>query len=170
MLSFTKKTEYALISLCYLADEPARTISAREIAEAYRMPTALVMNILKTLHHSGLISSTRGTKGGYRLQADLSEVSLRRLIGILEGPVRLAECVEPGCQTTPGALEEPCKIASGCPIQGPIQALHAKLVSFLDEVNVADLVVSGQRIDVPLGRVGTRKEASPDLYCCPVTA
>ena len=65
MLSLTKKTDYALIALAYLAERPDRTVSAREIAGGFQMPVALVMNILKTLHHAKWLASTRGAKGGY---------------------------------------------------------------------------------------------------------
>lgn len=137
MLSLTKKTDYALIALGYLAERPHLIVSAREIAERFGMPPALVMNVMKTMHHGKLIVSTRGTKGGYRLLADLSKVSVHELISILEGPIRLAECIildgecrGKGC----------CKISRGCPIQAPIKALHGKLVNFLREVRLSDIV------------------------------
>jgi Rrf2 family protein len=140
MLSLTKKTDYALIALGYLADRPDETVSAREIAAAFEMPAALVMNILKTLHHAGMLLSTRGTKGGYRLTADLGKVTMYELIEVLEGPVRLAECVirEEPC----GSDGAPCKIGRQCPIQGPIKALHTKLVRFLKDVRLSEVVVA----------------------------
>lgn len=140
MLSLTKKTDYALIALGYLADRPGQTVSAREIAEQFHMPGALVMNILKTLHHANLISSTRGTKGGYRLLADLGKVSMHDLISVLEGPVRLAECVtiEQEC-----AEPECCKIKESCPIQGPVRSIHSRLVGFLKDMKLSEVLQNG---------------------------
>jgi Rrf2 family protein len=141
MLALTKKTEYAMIALTYLAERPGRTISAREIAAAYNMPGALVMNILKTLHHAGLVDSTRGTKGGYRVRADLAAVSLHELIAVLEGPVQLAECA-----STPDGIREECpegqgcKISGTCPIQGAVRTLHGRFVGLLQDVKLADLL------------------------------
>lgn len=153
MLSLTKKTDYALIALCYLAERRNQTVSAREVAEAFHMPAALVMNILKTLHHSGVLMSTRGTKGGYRLIADLARISVYDLIEMLEGPVHLTECSGP--PLGPGESRN-CKVGpSACPIQAPIHALHRKLVSFLKEVKVADVVLNGQRITTPLEYAGS---------------
>jgi Rrf2 family protein len=139
MLSLTKKTDYALIALGYLAEHTDQTVSAREIAETFNMPGALVMNILKTLHHANFISSTRGTKGGYRLTADLNSVSMHDLIGVLEGPVRLAECVdiEQECPQP-----ECCKITNSCPIQGPVRALHGRLVNFLKDVKLSEVLAA----------------------------
>lgn len=168
MLSLTKKTDYALIALGYLAERRDKTVSAREIAQAYAMPSALVMNILKTLHHATLISSTRGTKGGYRLVADLDKVSLYDLIETLEGPVRLAECVllegvhceaqERIQQGTPPD-DASCKIRQSCPIQTPIRTLHARLVKFLRDVKLADILSNsdGKHAELPGELVGLRE-------------
>ena len=49
------------------------------------------MNILKKLQQHGILTSTRGVQGGYRLGVDLTDVSLFESIRILEGKV------EPGC-------------------------------------------------------------------------
>jgi Rrf2 family protein len=154
MLSLTKKTDYALIALGHLATNPGRTVSAREIAERFEMPGALVMNILKDLHHGHFLASTRGTKGGYRLSANLEMTSLYDLITLLEGPIKLAECVlaEHEDQCPQGA---PCRIAGNCPIMGPVAALHVRLVGLLKDVKLADVLVPGRRIDVPLGLVKT---------------
>jgi Rrf2 family transcriptional regulator, cysteine metabolism repressor len=154
MLSLTKKTDYALIALGHLAANPGRTVSAREVAERFQMPGALVMNILKDLHHGGFLASTRGTKGGYRLSADLNVASLYDLITLLEGPIKLAECVVAENECPQGAC---CRIASSCPIMGPVAALHARLVGLLKEVTLADVLVPGRRIDVPVTAVGTTR-------------
>ena len=142
MLSLTKKTDYALIALSYLAKRSDQTVSAREIAAEFEMPAALVMNILKTLHHNGVLSSTRGTKGGYRLCTDLGKISVHGLVQILEGPVQLTEC-----SATDRDPREPrrCKVRN-CPISGPIQTLHAKLVKSLKEVKLADLMRNGRHV------------------------
>ncbi len=137
MLSLTKKTDYALIALGYLAERPQAIVSAREIAERFGMPAALVMNVMKTMHHGKLIISTRGTKGGYRLLADLSKVSVHELISVLEGPIRLAECVmlDGECKG-----KHSCKLSRACPIQAPIKALHGRLVGFLRDVRLSEIV------------------------------
>lgn len=156
MLSLTKKTDYALIALGYLAEHRNQTVSAREIAEAFAMPAALVMNILKTLHHANFLSSTRGTKGGYRLTVDLRKISIHDLIEVLEGPVRLAECVIVDNESA-GCGEGHCKIGRGCPIQAPIQALHTKLVGFLKDVTLAEVLNTSQKkAEAPAEMVGSK--------------
>ena len=91
MLCLSRKTDYALIALGYLAERQEQIVSAREVAVAYSLPQALLMNILKRLQQHRIVVSTRGMKGGYRIGTDLDAVSLHELIRILEGKV------EPGC-------------------------------------------------------------------------
>ena len=132
MLRLSKKADYALISIGYLAEHTGHVVSAREIAERCQLPLPLLMNILKVLHQRGILKSVRGANGGYQVASDLGEVSLLELSDLLDrtdGEVKMA-------------------------LHGPAQALQYRLVRFMDEVSVADLVMPGRRIDVPLERVG----------------
>ena len=93
MLSLTKKTDYAVIAMCHLALAPQRVASAREIARSFGMPLSLLMNILKRLCVAGLVRSVRGAQGGYALARPAGQITLADLVVALEGPVRLANCV-----------------------------------------------------------------------------
>ncbi len=55
MFMLTKKTDYAIIALSHLAQRPAEVCKSREIAEKYRVPAALLTNVLKTLAQKELI-------------------------------------------------------------------------------------------------------------------
>jgi Rrf2 family transcriptional regulator, nitric oxide-sensitive transcriptional repressor len=137
MLSFTKKIDYALIVLGYLAEHSATVVSAREISAHFGMSAALVMNVMKALHRCDFITSTRGTKGGYRLIADLSKVSVHDLIAIVEGPVRLAECIALDGECRKGRT---CKLFRACPIQKLVETIHGRVVSLLKDVKLAEIL------------------------------
>ncbi|HAU38285.1 MAG TPA: hypothetical protein DCX07_11305, partial [Phycisphaerales bacterium] len=114
MLSLTKKTGYGLIAMTYLArvegDAPA---SAREIAERFGVPASLLGNVLKELSGAGLVESVRGARGGYRLARPPESINLADLVEVLEGPIRLAECV-----AEQGGLPDDavCSLMDRCPI------------------------------------------------------
>ena len=147
MLSLSRKADYALISLAYMAERSDQVCSAREIAASQNLPLPLLMNILKTLHTHGLLSSQRGVKGGYRIAVDLDKTSLCELISIVECPGH-GDC---GCQA-PAEVEAVGRDA----IYSPVQALQYKLRRFLRQIQLSDLIIPGRRIDVPLERVGTK--------------
>ena len=146
MLRLSKKADYALISLAYLAEHPDHVVSAREIAETCGLPLPLLMNILKVLHQRGILRSTRGATGGYRIASDLSQVSLYDLN-------ELVERVENGSDVEPTR-----RLAQ----HGPAQALQYRLIRFMKDVSLADLVLPGRRIDVPLERVGVLKTSKSE--------
>src|SRR5256885_8102784 len=75
MLRLSKKADYALISLAYLAEHRGHVVPAREIAERCQLPLPLLMNILKVLHQRGILRSVRGASGGYSIEAGLGRPS-----------------------------------------------------------------------------------------------
>jgi Rrf2 family iron-sulfur cluster assembly transcriptional regulator len=133
MLCLSRRIDYALIALADLAQRGEGAVaSARDLADANQLPQSLLMNILKRLHRHGIVRSVRGANGGYVLRGGLDDLSLYDLIGIVE---------------------------DGDPMSrqhrhGPVQALQYRLVKFLRDVTLSDLVMPGRRIDVPLERVG----------------
>jgi Rrf2 family protein len=148
MLCLSKKTEYALVALAYLAEQSDRVASAREIAAAHGLPLPLLMNILKNLQGHGLLLSTRGVKGGYRIHADLNALTLDELIAMVECPGHAVAGGDCGCLD-----EVPTMHLTRLLGHGPVQALQLRLKKFLKDVRVADLVLPGRRIDVPLERL-----------------
>lgn len=144
MLALSKKTDYALIALAHLASRPGRTASARQIAAERELPAALLMNILKDLHRAGIISSSRGTHGGYQLDVDPSALSMHDLVLALEGPVRLVSCAPDECEHETPEEEEACRVNGKCAVQAPLQALHFRLVRFLQNFTLADVLDSAE--------------------------
>lgn len=136
MLALTRKTDYALIALTHLAQNVGVVCTAREIAEKFHIPTALLMNVLKTLNQGELVKSVRGAKGGYSLAARPDDVSLASIIRIIEGPVRFVQCSGEAVASP----DEACDLIDLCPIKLPLQRIHARLEQFLQQITLADIV------------------------------
>ena len=148
MLCVSKKVDYALSALSFLAVHAGRVCSAREIAQTHNLPLPRLMNLLKRLHRKGVVRSVRGVRGGYVVSDQLDQVSLYELITILE--------VDPAHRLNGEAIE-----GNGF---GPVHALQYRLIRFLKDVKLSDLILPGRRIDVPLERVRTspaRKVVKP---------
>lgn len=140
MLAFTRKTDYALIALTHLAQHPNECNSAREIASRYGVPLPLLMNILKQMTQRGLAQSVRGPRGGYRLAISPDKISLNDIIGAVEGPVQLVQCVDWYQNKARGKLKSGCDLMAACPVRPTIHRVHARLVEFLSGVTLADVV------------------------------
>ena len=134
MLCLSKKTEYALIALGYLAERPGQVASAREISRAFELPLPLLMNILKALNRHDLLTSSRGIRGGYQIGRGLMTASLYDLISILDGDQPPSQLVEVH-QDDRGEEHRPLSI------HAPVQALNVRLAKFLDDAKLYDLVM-----------------------------
>lgn len=85
-MRFTKKTEYGVISMVYLARHADRgVISIKDIASHEDYPVAYIEKILQALKRAKLVVSAEGSHGGYKLARKPSEISLREVIDALEG-------------------------------------------------------------------------------------
>ena len=91
MLRLSKKTDYALLALQYLASpgEPG-DVSARAIAQRFEIPAELLAKILQRLAHGGLITAHRGVHGGYRLARSPDAISIADIAQAVDGPASLA--------------------------------------------------------------------------------
>jgi Rrf2 family protein len=143
VLSLTKKVGYGLIALTHLSRQPqGQLASARSIAEQFGVPVSLLMNILKELSAAGYVDSVRGARGGYKLSRSPEDITLADLIGTLEGPIRVAECVQaPSSSPAKGS----CPLTTGCPIMKPIQEVQDRLYGVMSELTLADIARNGGR-------------------------
>ena len=138
MLSLTKKTEYALIAICHLARVGRdKTVSARDIHEAYGVPLPLLMNVLKRLNQAGHVVSTRGAHGGYNLAVPPNKLSLTDMIEAVEGPVQFVRCADLSKRN------RKCALTKACPIQRAVHRVHRRLHDFLADVTIADIAFDG---------------------------
>ncbi len=134
MLALTKKTDYAIIALSHMAHRNGEVCTAREIAEQFHVPAALLMNVLKTLAQGEIVTSIRGAKGGYKLAQSPEDITLSDIIVAIEGPVRFVQCI-----SQPGEGRGPCELLRTCPVVGPVRKVQAQLDSFLKQFTLAQI-------------------------------
>jgi len=81
------KAEYACLAVIALAQRRLenRPVPIREIAEAQGIPETFLTQILLKLKGAGLVSSTRGSAGGYRLARAPEDISLLDVLRVVDG-------------------------------------------------------------------------------------
>jgi len=96
----SSRCEYGLRAMIYLAgtagDDP---VPLAEIARREDMPIAFLERIAARLRDGGLIASTRGASGGYRLSRPARSISVADIVTAIEGPLSLVGCLpdDAGC-------------------------------------------------------------------------
>ena len=91
----SQKTKYALQALAYLSahyNEEAPVLIGI-IAREKKIPIKFLETILCELRNEGILVSTRGRSGGYRLADHPKKTKLSTVIRAVEGPIALLSCV-----------------------------------------------------------------------------
>ncbi len=132
MIRLSKRVDYGLIAvrrLGLLTEGTCR--SAREIAEEYSIPPALMAKLLQRLARVGLIASLHGTKGGYQLARPISQITVRDVIEAIEGPVVLLECLD--------ERKGECPQLCTCPVERPLRVVQDRIAEVLGNTMMSEL-------------------------------
>jgi Rrf2 family protein len=89
----SQRSRYALKALLHLATiDHSEPVSIGAIAQSTGISRKFLEAILNDLKREGVVESTRGKHGGYRLARPASEISFARIIRASEGPLALFPC------------------------------------------------------------------------------
>ena len=149
MLRLTKKADYGLMALKYLAEQTAapnpHPASAKDIADAYHIPPPLLAKILQTLTRSGLLVSSAGTNGGYALARPAKEITAFEVIRAIDGPLFITSCI---------TIHGTCDLDSHCTIKEPLRKVNDSIKDLLSAIRIADLAEApdpGQKSGASVG-------------------
>lgn len=94
MLGLTRKGDYAIRGMVYLAGQPEGSISlVSDIAKSVLVPQSFLAKIFQSLSKLGLVNSTRGTGGGFTLSRSADQITLLEIVEAVEGPIIPNKCV-----------------------------------------------------------------------------
>ncbi len=93
MQLITKKTDYAVRALIYLALNNPRYRSAREISDENGIPYQFLRRILKVLNEKGIVMTKEGKAGGVKLRVNTSRIRVADIIRIFQGDLQLSACM-----------------------------------------------------------------------------
>lgn len=131
MMELTRKGEYAIRGIIYLAQQPAGQVALiSEIAAAAEVPQSFLAKIFQSFAKLGLVHSSRGTGGGFTLARHPSAITLREVVEAVEGPILPNRCL----------LGPPCERGGGCLVHGVWKEVQSKVVGILEEVTIESLL------------------------------
>jgi FeS assembly SUF system regulator len=130
VLRISKLTDYGTVILACLATRDERLYTAAELAELTHLSPATVSKLLKQLNQAGLVSSERGSQGGYQLAKPAAKISAAAILDALEGPFAITEC---------SSTHSNCSIADSCHVGHSWQRVNAAIHRALTDVSLAQL-------------------------------
>ena len=142
MLKLSRLTDYAVVALVRL-DAADGIATSPGIAAAIGIPEPTIAKVLKALGAQGLVTSTRGAHGGYRLARPLSQIAVSEVICAIDGPIALTSCVD-------GAVG--CESQSLCPVAGRWDPVNDAIRAALAGITLADMAAAiprAFRVEIP---------------------
>ena len=133
----SRRIEYGLRAMvCLAAQAEGRAMPFREIARRMNVPQDFLAKILKTLVARGLVASTRGARGGYRLTKAPREITFLDVIEAVEGPFVVSLCG--------GGDHESCRMTRACTMYGVWRRGQERMLEVyrgatLDQLAMAEL-------------------------------
>lgn len=141
MLKFSKKADYALLALQYMAsvhgrgELQPRVVNTKEIAEEHFMPVELLAKVLQTLaRHQIIESHHNGPKGGYVLGREPKDISIAQVLEAIEGPLGITDCYHEKDQSWCDQLER-------CNIRTPLLKIQDSIYKLLNSMSIEDMLM-----------------------------
>ena len=131
MLRVTKIADYGIVMLTYLVAYPGTTHNARDMARVTRLPLPVASKVLKMLAREGVLTSHRGTKGGYGLARSPREITVAEVIRALEGPIAVTECTD--------RVRGDCDLENRCPVRTNWHRINQVIHRALENITLAEM-------------------------------
>ena len=146
---FTATSTHAIRALAHLAarEEEEATLG-RELAAEVGVPAPYLAKVLATLARAGVLSASRGARGGYRLARPPAKIALVEIVEPIEG-----KRVRPGCLLRP---EQPCREDGACSAHSAWATAKAAYLEFLEKTTLSDIREAGEHPRVGRQRPGRR--------------
>jgi Rrf2 family protein len=124
--------EYALRAVVHLARQGAdAALQAKELAAATGVPLSYMRKILHELTRTGVLDSTRGKHGGFRLAMDTENLPLLDIVSRFDQLQRGRRCLL-------GRSE--CSDRDPCPVHDRWKAAAEHVAAFFSETTVGDVL------------------------------
>ena len=87
-------TDYAIRIVLHLAVKGGAATSS-EISGQMGVPQSVIATLAKPLQKAGILTTQRGTGGGFALGRAPEQISLHEIVNLVEGTTRINRCLEP---------------------------------------------------------------------------
>lgn len=131
MMELTRKGEYAIRGIVYLAQQPpGKVVLVSEVAQVTGVSPTFLAKIFQSFAKLGLVNSFRGTGGGFLLGRPAARITLRQVVEAVEGPIIPNRCL---------SEEGSCDRETACTVHPVWRKIQGEIAAILDSVTMEDL-------------------------------
>ncbi len=131
MLRLTNLADYAVVVMTAAARCEAASLSAGSVAVRTGIPAPTVAKVMGLLKRGGLLASSRGVAGGFRLALAPHAISVADIVEAVEGPIALTNCQH-------GEVSS-CALEGSCAVRPHWRPINVAVRAALAAVTLADL-------------------------------
>lgn len=143
MLSQT--VEYALRATTYLAADPAQSRTVEQIAAATHVPVAYLSKVLQQLVREEIVTSRRGTGGGFTLARSPEKLQILQIVQAVDPIQRITTC----------PLGLPAHGKRLCPLHKRLDNALAEMERAFAAATLAEVLAEPTK-SIPLGNLPPR--------------
>ena len=131
-MRLTSLADYAVVMMTAAARHPAGArLSAACLSEETGVPLPTAQKLMGRLASAGLLTSARGTAGGFSLVREAEGISLADIIEAVEGPIAMTTCAD--------EKRNDCALDQGCRVKPHLTAVNGLVRGALQGVSLATL-------------------------------
>ena len=131
---FNKTAEYALRAVAAIARaEDERPVLARDIAKNSQIPNKYLSKVLRDLVHTGLLTSSRGIGGGFRLKRRADRIRLADVVRPFDDVLAPRRCPFGNAK---------CSDENPCTMHAQWKPVSEALRTLLEHTTVADIITT----------------------------
>ncbi len=130
IFKLSEGTNLALHAMMLLAETPERTLDTAAMAERLDVSAHHLSKVMQRLQRGGMVSSTRGPKGGFMLAKKAAAVTLLDIYTVIEGPMEIKACL----------MNHPVCEHPHCPIGKAIAKSGKEFRNLLKNTKLAEIV------------------------------
>lgn len=131
MMITTKGRNALKVMLDLAQHDDGSPVSLADIAERVRESQKYLESTVSQLSQKGLISSTRGKSGGYRLCRPVEDYTVAEIITAAEGSLAPVSCLD---------SDTPCENAANCLSLPLWRELDEVIMNFLNSKKLSDML------------------------------
>ena len=132
-MRITLESDYALRILTAMAGYNDVT-DAKTISTDTSVTQRFTLKILHKLVQGDLVQSFKGVNGGYKLKVKPAEITLKKVIELIDGPIAIARCLDSA---------EMCSLncdKSSCDYHHIFDIISIELASKLNKITISDVI------------------------------
>lgn len=139
-MKVSKKGIYALRVLRHMTERRGEgPLSVAWLAEREKLSVKYLEQVLAVLRKGSLVVSTRGKQGGYELRLPPEDITVGRVLRLVDGPLAPIACAS---RTAPHPCEDCPDPFESCWVRGLMLEVRDSISDIVDRRTLADLVDS----------------------------